>query len=162
MLRDCALLILTGILGRLHVYSNLLGLMWFKAMTYSLWLDVTGEHLHSFSISLLTSLRKRDGQKRPVYIYRFLTAGTIDGGLSNKNETWPSYIIDDVEKIFQRQVTKLGLSNCKCWTGLASKLLLINYCHSTHRSSMVSSSFLAFMLRSDCFSGCYLVQEWFI
>ncbi|KAF9653003.1 hypothetical protein BDM02DRAFT_3266009 [Thelephora ganbajun] len=34
----------------------------------------------------------RDGQKRPVFIYRFLTAGTID------------------EKIFQRQVTKLGLS----------------------------------------------------
>ncbi|KAI0045277.1 hypothetical protein FA95DRAFT_1561280 [Auriscalpium vulgare] len=35
----------------------------------------------------------RDGQKREVFIYRFLTAGTID------------------EKIFQRQVTKLGLSS---------------------------------------------------
>ncbi|KAI0790697.1 P-loop containing nucleoside triphosphate hydrolase protein [Abortiporus biennis] len=35
----------------------------------------------------------RDGQKRTVFIYRFLTAGTID------------------EKIFQRQVTKLGLSD---------------------------------------------------
>ncbi|KAH8107828.1 P-loop containing nucleoside triphosphate hydrolase protein [Cristinia sonorae] len=35
----------------------------------------------------------RDGQKRPVFIYRFLTAGSID------------------EKIFQRQVTKLGLSS---------------------------------------------------
>ncbi|KAJ6497887.1 SNF2 family N-terminal domain-containing protein [Mycena sanguinolenta] len=35
----------------------------------------------------------RDGQKRPVFIYRFLTAGAID------------------EKIYQRQVTKLGLSN---------------------------------------------------
>ncbi|KAN0134016.1 P-loop containing nucleoside triphosphate hydrolase protein [Lactarius tabidus] len=34
----------------------------------------------------------RDGQKRSVYIYRFLTAGTID------------------EKIYQRQTTKLGLS----------------------------------------------------
>ncbi|KAH9998501.1 P-loop containing nucleoside triphosphate hydrolase protein [Russula compacta] len=34
-----------------------------------------------------------DGQKRSVYIYRFLTAGTID------------------EKIYQRQITKLGLSS---------------------------------------------------
>lgn len=34
----------------------------------------------------------RDGQKRPVFIYRFLTTGAID------------------EKIYQRQVTKLGLS----------------------------------------------------
>ncbi|KAH8825104.1 P-loop containing nucleoside triphosphate hydrolase protein [Flagelloscypha sp. PMI_526] len=35
----------------------------------------------------------RDGQKRPVHIYRFLTAGAID------------------EKVYQRQVTKLGLSH---------------------------------------------------
>ncbi|TEB37551.1 hypothetical protein FA13DRAFT_1726666 [Coprinellus micaceus] len=35
----------------------------------------------------------RDGQKRSVFIYRLITAGTID------------------EKIFQRQVTKLGLSS---------------------------------------------------
>ncbi|CAE6531661.1 unnamed protein product [Rhizoctonia solani] len=35
----------------------------------------------------------RDGQKRPVFIYRLMTTGTID------------------EKIYQRQVTKLGLSN---------------------------------------------------
>ncbi|KAJ3749171.1 SNF2 family N-terminal domain-containing protein [Lentinula detonsa] len=35
----------------------------------------------------------RDGQKRPVFIYRFLTTGTID------------------EKIYQRQIIKLGLSN---------------------------------------------------
>ncbi|EJD03013.1 uncharacterized protein FOMMEDRAFT_123160 [Fomitiporia mediterranea MF3/22] len=34
----------------------------------------------------------RDGQKRPVFIYRLLTAGTID------------------EKIYQRQITKLALS----------------------------------------------------
>ncbi|KAL0956101.1 hypothetical protein HGRIS_002269 [Hohenbuehelia grisea] len=41
----------------------------------------------------------RDGQRRPVHIYRFLTAGTID------------------EKIYQRQVTKLGLSNAMIGTG---------------------------------------------
>ncbi|KAF8520381.1 SNF2 family N-terminal domain-containing protein [Hysterangium stoloniferum] len=35
----------------------------------------------------------RDGQKRPVFIYRLLTTGTID------------------EKIYQRQVTKTGLSD---------------------------------------------------
>ncbi|CDZ96591.1 dna repair and recombination protein rad54b [Phaffia rhodozyma] len=35
----------------------------------------------------------RDGQKRKVFIYRFMTAGSIE------------------EKIFQRQVTKLGLSS---------------------------------------------------
>jgi Helicase conserved C-terminal domain len=34
----------------------------------------------------------RDGQKRPVFIYRLLTCGTID------------------EKIFQRAITKIGLS----------------------------------------------------
>ncbi|KIJ39853.1 hypothetical protein M422DRAFT_780869 [Sphaerobolus stellatus SS14] len=36
----------------------------------------------------------RDGQKRPVYIYRLLTTGTID------------------EKIYQRQIIKMGLSDC--------------------------------------------------
>lgn len=41
----------------------------------------------------------RDGQKRPVFIYRLLTAGTID------------------EKIYQRQVTKIGLSDSLMGTG---------------------------------------------
>ncbi|PPQ89571.1 LOW QUALITY PROTEIN: hypothetical protein CVT25_012242 [Psilocybe cyanescens] len=41
-----------------------------------------------------------DGQKKPVYIYRMLTTGAID------------------EKIYQRQVTKLALSDCECFVGL--------------------------------------------
>ncbi|KAK7035233.1 helicase [Paramarasmius palmivorus] len=44
----------------------------------------------------------RDGQKKPVFIYRFLTAGTID------------------EKIFQRQIIKLGLSNALMGSDTAS------------------------------------------
>jgi len=44
----------------------------------------------------------RDGQKRPVFIYRFLTAGAID------------------EKIYQRQVTKLGLSDSLMGNGAGS------------------------------------------
>ncbi|KAF9467257.1 SNF2 family N-terminal domain-containing protein [Collybia nuda] len=51
----------------------------------------------------------RDGQKRPVYIYRFLTAGAIDGNLNISNKAYE--IQKHTEKIYQRQVTKLGLSN---------------------------------------------------
>jgi len=63
--------------------------MLLKVMTNSLWLDVTGERARSFSLSLLIFLVKRDGQKRPVYIYRLLTAGAIDGVLSSEDETSP-------------------------------------------------------------------------
>lgn len=42
-----------------------------------------------------SNVLRSDGQKRPVFIYRLVTAGAID------------------EKIFQRQVTKIGLSDCE-------------------------------------------------
>ncbi|KIM23797.1 hypothetical protein M408DRAFT_332159 [Serendipita vermifera MAFF 305830] len=44
----------------------------------------------------------RDGQKRTVFIYRLLTAGTID------------------EKIYQRQITKMGLSEAMMGAGAAN------------------------------------------
>lgn len=47
----------------------------------------------------------RDGQKRPVFIYRFLTTGAID------------------EKIYQRQVTKLGLSDSLMGSGSSESKL---------------------------------------
>ena len=60
------------------------------------------------------SYLSRDGQKRPVHIYRFLTAGTIDGALF-LNISLPETDISSyhLEKIYQRQVTKIGLSNCE-------------------------------------------------
>ncbi|KAG9316430.1 P-loop containing nucleoside triphosphate hydrolase protein [Chiua virens] len=45
----------------------------------------------------------RDGQKRPVFIYRFLTAGTIDG--KDAQSSWTGvYTVKFPEKIFQRQL----------------------------------------------------------
>jgi hypothetical protein len=55
----------------------------------------------------------RDGQKRSVYIYRFLTAGTIDGESLERTRTVPVVNVPIAEKIYQRQITKLGLSNSR-------------------------------------------------
>ena len=84
-------------------------------MTYNLWLVVTGR-CSSLSLSLLTCAGKSDGQKRTVYIYRFLTTGTIDGKVIPFIRGDCGYIHVDPEKIFQRQVTKLGLSHCRPFT----------------------------------------------
>ncbi|RDB25350.1 DNA repair and recombination protein RAD54B [Hypsizygus marmoreus] len=67
----------------------------------------------------------RDGQKRPVYIYRFLTAGAID------------------EKIYQRQVTKLGLSNSLMGSG-----------SSTSKSDSFSRKDLRDIFRIDPNTAC--------
>jgi DNA repair and recombination protein RAD54B len=52
-----------------------------------------------------------DGQKRSVYIYRFLTAGTIDGEFYRLVEMIHVANMWNPEKIYQRQITKLGLSS---------------------------------------------------
>ena len=53
----------------------------------------------------------RDGQRRPVFIYRLLSTGTIDGGhMSTPLDQQADAL---AEKIFQRQVTKVGLSDCE-------------------------------------------------
>lgn len=54
----------------------------------------------------------RDGQKRPVYIYRLLTTGTIDGEQWRRWQVVPFKLVSS-EKIYQRQVTKMGLSDCE-------------------------------------------------
>ena len=60
----------------------------------------------------MLKLQRRDGQKRPVFIYRLLSAGTIDGSWRMRRfSSLNTYIT--TEKIFQRQVTKLGLSDCE-------------------------------------------------
>jgi hypothetical protein len=51
-------------------------------MTCRAWPAFTGEFpIYASGLLCDTYIRHRDGQKRPVYIYRFLTAGTIDGKL---------------------------------------------------------------------------------
>jgi hypothetical protein len=47
-------------------------------MTYSRWHVYIGQ-IQTPTITPDADLYRSDGQKRSVYIYRFLTAGTIDG-----------------------------------------------------------------------------------
>ena len=47
-----------------------------------------------FSATITVGLQSRDGQKKDCFIYRFITTGTIE------------------EKIFQRQSMKMSLSSC--------------------------------------------------
>ena len=56
-------------------------------------------------------LHPSDGQKRSVYIYRFLTAGTIDGESISAFRATRVANMPYAEKIYQRQITKLGLSS---------------------------------------------------
>ena len=56
-------------------------------------------------------LYSSDGQKRSVYIYRFLTAGTIDGEFDRFTARTLVLNVPNTEKIYQRQITKLGLSS---------------------------------------------------
>lgn len=55
----------------------------FSVTTCSLWLVYIGERdeVHETE-SASTEYMISDGQKRPVFIYRLLTAGTIDGEVS--------------------------------------------------------------------------------
>ncbi|WWC86136.1 uncharacterized protein L201_001007 [Kwoniella dendrophila CBS 6074] len=57
----------------------------------------------------------RDGQKRPVYIYRLLTTNTID------------------EKIYQRQITKMGLSDQMMEQGEVAKESKDSFSHAELR-----------------------------
>jgi len=64
-------------------------------------------------LTLISCRVPRDGQKRSVYIYRFLTAGTIDGKSLYLTMVMPVANVPIAEKIYQRQITKLGLSNSR-------------------------------------------------
>jgi DNA repair and recombination protein RAD54B len=79
-------------------------------MTYSRWHAYIGLSQISF-IMLDADLHHSDGQKRSVYIYRFLTAGTIDGEFLSTFRANCVANMPYAEKIYQRQITKLGLSS---------------------------------------------------
>jgi hypothetical protein len=79
-------------------------------MTYSRWHAYIG--LSQSSIIMPDAdLHPSDGQKRSVYIYRFLTAGTIDGESISAFRATRVANMPYAEKIYQRQITKLGLSS---------------------------------------------------
>jgi DNA repair and recombination protein RAD54B len=65
------------------------------------------------STSLKYQILFSDGQKRPVFIYRLLTAGAIDGNFFLYERRTFSDRPWFVEKIYQRQMTKLALSDCE-------------------------------------------------
>lgn len=81
-------------------------------MTYNQWHESIGLLVRGSLLSLMLIPQYSDGQKRPVFIYRFLTAGTIDGEYTQCSMAGVSYG-QCTEKIYQRQVTKIGLSNCQ-------------------------------------------------
>lgn len=57
------------------------------AMTCNLWPEYTGKVV-CYDPGPACSCSCSDGQKRPVFIYRFLTAGAIDG-----THTWPFVVL---------------------------------------------------------------------
>ena len=78
------------------------------------WPEYIGRSKIALIPHLCPDLGFRDGQKRPVFIYRFLTAGAIDGMFTIQDAQRVQLTTRLCsEKIFQRQVTKLGLSNCR-------------------------------------------------
>jgi hypothetical protein len=79
-------------------------------MTYSRWHAYIGL-LQTSSLRLTLTFNRSDGQKRSVYIYRFLTTGTIDGEILSAFFTNLIANVPYAEKIYQRQITKLGLSS---------------------------------------------------
>ena len=80
------------------------------AMIYSRWHAYIGllQDTHYYAYA---DLYRSDGQKRSVYIYRFLTAGTIDGESLSAFRAKRVANAPYTEKIYQRQITKLGLSS---------------------------------------------------